>query len=132
MAPGERAAAAWLRRQPAGLVLVEGVGDAYSDAARMSSASGVPAVLGWENHEGVWRGGNIGEETGRRKAQIEQLYKCGDPIEVRRIARTLGASFVVVGSVERRLYPENGVQAVLRSGKALFQSEQCVVVSARE
>ena len=132
MAPGEPAAAAWLRQQPQGSVLIEGVGDAYSDAARMSSASGVPAVLGWENHEGVWRGGNIGEETGRRKAQIDQLYKSGDPREVRRIAQTLGANFIVVGSVERRLYPEGGVGAVLRSGKALYRSGECVIVSARE
>jgi uncharacterized membrane protein len=132
MAPGEPAAAAWLRQQPQGSVLIEGVGDAYSDAARMSSASGVPAVLGWENHEGVWRGGNIGDETGRRKAQIDQLYKSGDPREVRRIAQSLGANFIVVGSVERRLYPEGGLGAVLRSGKALYRSGECVIVSARE
>ena len=115
-----------------GSVLVEGVGDAYSDAARMSSASGIPAVLGWENHEGVWRGGNIGEETNRRKAEIERLYKCGDPREARRIAQKLGASFIVVGSVERRLYPEVGLESVLRSGKVVFQSGECVVVSVRE
>jgi YYY domain-containing protein len=132
MAPGEPAAAAWLRKQPPGSVLVEGVGDAYSDAARLSSASGVPAVLGWQNHEGVWRGGNIGDETGRRKAQIERLYKSGNPGEVRRIAQSLGANFIVVGSVERRLYPEAGLGAVLRSGKVLFQSGDCAIVSARE
>ena len=132
MAPGEPAAAAWLRRQPAGSVLIEGVGDAYSDAARMSAASGVPAVLGWENHEGVWRGGNIGEETGRRKTRIDRLYTCGNPAEVRQIAKELGASFIVVGSVERRLYPQAGLAAVLRSGKVLFQSGECAVISARE
>jgi uncharacterized membrane protein len=113
-------------------VLIEGVGDAYSDAARMSAASGVPAVLGWENHEGVWRGGNIGEETGRRKTRIDRLYKCGNPAEVRQIAQELGASFIVVGSVERRLYPQGGLEAALRSGKVLFQSGECAVVSARE
>jgi YYY domain-containing protein len=132
MAQGEPAAAAWLRGQPTGSVLIEGVGDAYSDAARMSSASGVPTVLGWENHEGVWRGGNIGEETSRRKALIERLYTCGDPGEASRIARELGASFVVVGSVERRLYPQAGLDAVLRSGKVAFRSGECAVVSVRE
>jgi len=132
MASGDPAAAAWLRQQKRGSVLVEGVGDAYSDAARMSSASGVPAVLGWENHEGVWRGGNIGEETDRRKVAIERLYKCGDPGEVRRVAQNLGASFIVVGSVERRLYPEAGLEAVARSGKVVFQSGECTVVSVRE
>ncbi len=132
MAPGEKEAAGWLRRLPRGAVLVEGVGDAYSDAARMSSASGVPAVLGWENHEGVWRGGNIGEETGRRKAEISRLYSSGRPEEVRTVARALGATVIVVGSVERRLYPQAGLDAVLKSGRVVFQAGQCTIVSPRE
>jgi len=132
MAPGEREAAAWLRHQPPGSVLIEGVGDAYSDAARMSAASGVPAVLGWENHEGVWRGGAINDETGRRKGEIQKLYKCANPGEVRTVAKALGASFIVVGSVERKLYPWSGLEAVLKSGKIVFQSAQCAIVSARE
>jgi YYY domain-containing protein len=132
MASGEPAAAAWLRQRRPGSVLVEGVGDAYSDAARISSASGIPAVLGWENHEGVWRGGSIGQETDRRKAEIERLYKCGDPGEAKRIAQKLGASFIVVGSVERRLYPEAGLDAVVRSGKVVFRAGECVVISVQE
>ena len=128
MAPGEAAAAAWLREQPRRTVLVEGVGSAYSDAARMSSASGVPAVLGWENHEGVWRGGAIGGETARRKAQIEQLYRCGNPGEVRAIAQGLGARLVVVGSVESRLYPESGLKAVVQAGRTVFNDGACAIV----
>jgi uncharacterized membrane protein len=128
MAPGEAAAATWLRRQPRGTVLIEGIGNAYSDAARMSSASGVPAVLGWENHEGVWRGGAIGGETARRKAQIEQLYRCGNPGDVRRIAQGLSARFVVVGSVESRLYPIEGLKAVVQAGRAAFKDGVCTIV----
>ena len=129
MAPGEADAARFLRSAPAGTVLIEGIGDAYSDAARISAASGVPAVLGWENHESVWRGGPIGEETGRRRAQVDRLYRCGDGAEAQRIARSLGARFIVVGSVERRLYPAAGLDAVVRSGPAAFASGGCTVVA---
>ncbi len=131
MAPGEAASAAWLRGRPHGTVLIEGIGNAYSDAARMSSASGVPAVLGWENHEGVWRGGGIDQVTGKRKAAIEKLYKCGNPAEVQQIARGLGARYIVVGSVETRLYPVEGLQAVLRSGPAAFHSGVCTLVEVK-
>jgi uncharacterized membrane protein len=131
MAPGDADAAAWLRGRPRGTVIVEAVGNAYSDAARMSSASGVPAVLGWDNHESVWRGGGIGQETGRRKAQVEQLYRCGNPAEARRIALSLGASYIVVGGVESRLYPEPGLRAVLAAGPAAFRSEACTVVEVK-
>ena len=128
MAPGDADAAAWLRGRPPGTVIVEAIGNAYSDAARMSSASGVPAVLGWDNHESVWRGGKIGPETGRRKALVEQLYRCGDSAQARRIAQELGARYVVVGGVESRTYPEAGLRAVLAVGPAAFRSEACTVV----
>jgi len=131
MAPGEAAAAAWLRGRPRGAVLIEGIGNAYSDAARMSSASGVPAVLGWENHEGVWRGGAIGGETAARKSRIERLYRCGDPGEVRRIALDLAARYVVVGSVESRLYPEEGLRAVVQAGRAAFKDAACTIVEVQ-
>jgi len=132
MAPGEADAAKWLRGQPRGTVLIEGIGNAYSDAARMSAASGVPAVLGWENHEGVWRGGSIGDETGRRKSEIERLYRCGDAAEVRRIAAALGARYVVVGGVEARLYPQEGLSAVLRSGAPAFREGVCTIVDVSQ
>jgi YYY domain-containing protein len=129
MAPGEADAVAWLRQQPTGSVLVEAIGPAYSDAARMSASSGVPAVLGWENHEGVWRGGAVEPESRRRKALIEELYRSGNPDIVQRNARTLGAGLVVVGSVERRLYPGPGLDAVLRAGRVAFRRGECAIVA---
>lgn len=128
MAEGEPEVVAWLRTQPPGTVLVEAVGDAYSDAARMSASSGVQAVLGWDNHEGVWRGPSIGDETGRRRRAVETLYRASDPEEVRRIARELGAHLVVVGSVEERLYPGAGLDVVRRAGPAAFRAGVCTVV----
>ena len=47
MPAGDRALVAELRQQAPGTVLVEAVGGAYSDYGRLSSASGVPAFLGW-------------------------------------------------------------------------------------
>jgi uncharacterized membrane protein len=129
MAPGEPAAVAWLRQQPPGTVLIEAIGPAYSDAARMSASSGVPAVLGWENHEGVWRGGAVEPESRRRKALIEELYRSSNPDTVRRNAGELGAGLIVVGSVERRLYPEPGLAAVLRAGRVAFQRGDCTIVA---
>lgn len=128
MASGEPDAVAWLRKRPAGTVIIEAVGDAYTDAARMSASSGVPAVLGWENHEMVWRGNSINEETGRRRRAIEELYNSGDPGRVREIALELGASLVIVGAVEERLYPPEGIEAVRRAGRVVFRKQGCSVI----
>jgi uncharacterized membrane protein len=111
--PGEVEAAAWLRGQPRGAVLVEAVGDAYSDAARMSAASGVPAA---------------GGELDRRKALITELYSCGDAARVREIARQLDAGYVVLGAEERKHYPEGGLEAVRQAGETAFSAGECTVV----
>ncbi|MGE5236722.1 MAG: DUF2298 domain-containing protein [Acidobacteriota bacterium] len=128
MAPGEAEASTWLRQTPRGSVLVEGIGDAYSDAARMSSTSGVPAVLGWENHQLVWRGDSIRPELDRRKRLVEQLYSSGDAAKIRSVAAEFGARFVVVGSIERSRYPKVGLEAVLGVGEHAFSAGECTIV----
>lgn len=128
MGAGDREAAAFLRRAPRGTALVEAVGDAYSDAARMSVASGVPAVLGWENHERVWRGGAISPELDRRKRLVEKLYSCGDALEVHRIATELNARYVVVGSLEEKKYLPAALHAVEEAGSVVFSADGCRIV----
>ncbi len=120
MAPGEAEAAHLLHRNFGREVLVEAVGEAYSDAARMSSCSGVPAVLGWENHEALWRPGSFAPLIASRKSKVQALYRCPDPVCVRSLARELGATVLVVGSVERRLYPELNEKALMAAGSVVF------------
>jgi YYY domain-containing protein len=128
MAPGEAGAARWLYRLPGHAVLVEAVGDAYSDAARMSSASGVPAVLGWENHERVWRGGGVEAEVQRRRQAVLALYHASSATEVRRLAKQLGADYVVIGSVERRIYGRLDPAVIRAAGTVAFSAGACEIV----
>ena len=128
MAPGEAEAVTWLQGQPPGTVLIEAVGDAYSDAARMSAGSGVPAVIGWANHEQVWRGNAIIGETGRRASLVKAMYTSGNPEEVRLTARTLGATHIVVGAKERQLYGDAVLAAVKQVGETAFAAGDCVIV----
>ncbi len=127
MAPGEAAVAAWLHRAPAGTVIVEAVGEAYTDAARLASASGVPTVLGWENHERLWRGSGIDGELAWRRSTIDALYRSGEPATVERLAIELGATHVVVGSVERRTYGPVA-DAAAAAGEVAFAAGECTVV----
>lgn len=128
MAPGEAEAARFLHRNVGSDVLVEAVGDAYSDAARMSASSGVPAVLGWENHEGLWRPPEFGPLIAQRRDTVHALYRCPDPACVQSLAQALGASLLVVGSVERRLYPELNEEALRQAGQVLFSMGEVTIV----
>ncbi len=127
---GDREAAAWLRGQPPGTVIVEAVGEAYSDAARISSASGVPTVLGWENHERVWRGDAVGPELRRRRRLVDTLYGAVSAGTVRHVAEELGADLVVFGVMEEQSYPRSR-PVVEAAGEVVFRAGSTVVVEVR-
>ena len=100
----------WIRRNaPPGARIVEAVGGAYSDHGRIGSATGRPIVLGWTNHEGLWRGGAAAAEIDARKRDVETIYRSGDPAAVREALARRGARYVVVGPLERK---EHGPDAV--------------------
>jgi YYY domain-containing protein len=117
MDPGDRALVQRLRGEPRGVFLIEAVGDAYSEFGRLSVASGVPAYLGWENHEVVWRGGDIRPELDRRRALITDLYTCADAGRVRALAAQAGVRLVAIGGLERVTYATEGLDAVAAAGE---------------
>ncbi len=105
---GDAAAVDWfLKNAPVGSTILEASGDPYTEYARISSHSGVPTVLGWANHELLWR--NNDTEVQERLNRIRHFYTAGDP----RVAwDTLGkyrVTHVVVGDMERRTYPNADV-----------------------
>ncbi len=102
-APGDRAAAEWLRANaPAGARLVEAVGSAYTDHGRVGGASGRPLVLGWTNHEGLWRGAAGAGTIEARRRDVETIYRSDDAAAVRAALERTGARYVVVGALERK------------------------------
>jgi YYY domain-containing protein len=123
MTPGDRAIVRGLRQLPVGTVMVEAVGGAYTDYARLSAASGVPAYLGWANHEQVWRGHGVREETERRKDLVERLYSSQDPQTLRDLATDAGIHVVAVGALERRDFSEEGLRTVIETGKVLVNED---------
>jgi YYY domain-containing protein len=118
--PGDRAIVSYLRRQPHGVTIVEAVGGAYTEYARISSASGVPAVLGWANHELVWRGHGSATEIERRRQLIETIYSSGDPERVAAAVARTGAELVVIGALETRDFDPVQLDAVRAAGEVVL------------
>jgi YYY domain-containing protein len=128
MTPGDRAIVHALRKEPPGSFVVEAVGGAYTEYARLSANSGVPAYIGWENHELVWRGHGVVDETNRRRALVEELYRCADPDRVREIAAEMGVDLVAVGSLERSDFSDEGLSAVAAAGSPVIELEDGILV----
>jgi YYY domain-containing protein len=128
MTDGDRAIVAVLRKEPPGTTMIEAVGGAYSEYARLSSASGVPTYLGWANHEGVWRGSEIHEETAKRRELVSALYSSRDPTRIRRLAQHAGVHLVAIGSLEHKDYSAAKLSAVAAAGEVVLDQHGGMLV----
>lgn len=99
--PDEANAIAYLSRAPVG-ALAEAVGGSYSEAARVSTLSGQPAVLGWPGHESQWRGSAI--EMGSREQDLQLLYRTSDWAQAVEILNKYDIRYVYVGQLEMSKY----------------------------
>ena len=126
--PGDAAAAAYVERSTApGDALVEETGEPYSWSSRISTFSGVPSILGWGNHEAIWRGG--WDEIQKRARDVDLIYSHpGSPEACARL-REYGVRWIVAGGLERNRYGASvdGLRALARP---LIASEGTEVYSA--
>ena len=100
-ASGRRRGGGW-RRCDCLPLLVEAVGGSYTEFGRISGASGVPAVLGWEFHETQWHGSN--EQFADRLVDVETIYTTDDPDILNELIEKYSLTMLVVGPRERTTY----------------------------
>ena len=107
---GDAAVIDWLMKNaPQGSILLEASGDPYSEFARISSHTGIPTVLGWANHEGLWRASAKAEdpEVMERLGQIKLFYTTPNPTVAYQILQRYHVTHVILGDMERRTYGSN-------------------------
>jgi YYY domain-containing protein len=111
--PDDYAALNWLRAN-AQLqdVLLEATGNPYSYFARFSSNSGNPTVLGWANHEGLWRGHD--QEVTRRHTDVVRMYNSTSLDEARALLDQYKVHWVIVGDLEHETYKREGLEKFAR------------------
>lgn len=116
-APDEAAGIAWLRAHASpGTIVIEAPGCSYGVTGgiphnRVSMATGIPTVLGWGGHEYQWRRGSAAQLTGldARREEVAAIYQEADPALLSAILERYRASFVYIGTLERRgLGPQCG------------------------
>ena len=87
-------------------VVLENYGDAYSDAGRMSVASGCPTVLGWYAHEWLWRFSQ--EKVAARAADIREIYTGYDEDTTRELLKKYKVDYIYIGAFEYEKYDFSG------------------------
>ncbi len=97
-------------------------GLAYNrDYGRVSALTGIPTLLGWDNHEGQWRGTtftaantttyieNGVQQVETRYDAVANLYNTTDPNVAMAIVKRYGITYIYVGPTERREFSELGL-----------------------
>lgn len=98
--PGDAEAIAWLRTQEGDLTLVEAVEGDYTYYSRVSSFTGIPAVLGMPFHEQMWR--DDWPTIAQRKNDVQAIYE--DPSQSLVLMEKYGVTHLYVGDLERSHY----------------------------
>jgi uncharacterized membrane protein len=118
--PGDFAAVEWLRQNvPDQTVILETTGDPYSYFARFSSNTGLPTVLGWANHEGLWRGHD--QTVMARRDHVLRIYNATTLAEVQPLLDRYKVQYIIVGDLEREKHKAGiekfaALDPVFRSG----------------
>lgn len=91
------------------LVVAEALGPAYNSGyGRVAGLTGVPIVMGWENHERQWRGSTYDQTAGSRGQDIPLLYTDLRWDFAKEIIQRYGIDFIFYGSSERASYSSAG------------------------
>ena len=98
--PGDAAAIAFLRDLPGDHIIVEAEGGDYTYYSRVSSFSGIPAVIGMPFHEYMWRGDE--GRVSQRSADVRAIYE--QPSRTVNLARAYNATLLYVGAEEHDRY----------------------------
>ncbi|MBI4137305.1 hypothetical protein HY469_04550 [Candidatus Roizmanbacteria bacterium] len=106
-------------------VILEAVGESYTDYARISSYTGFPTVLGWPVHEWLWRGSY--DEPGKRVEEVRKIYEGTDREEMQRLLNNFRVDYIIIGKLEREKYPNLNEELVTSFGKKVFESGETAV-----
>lgn len=143
--PYEREAIDWMNANVKGSpVILEAYGSDFSGAARVSSRTGLPTVIGWLNHERQWRGdpdpfNTLGTPYTARPQEVARLYNTPVVDEARIFIDKYEIEYVYVGSLERAMYAAEGVRkfrdfmdiAFENAGVTIYRVRQDIATPAR-
>lgn len=111
-APADYDAIMWLGRHAEdGAIILEASGASFSQAARVSSTTGLPTVVGWDAHELLWHQGQPGalDDIHRRVDDVDHIYRTLDAGEARCLLQKYGVEYVFVGAIEREAIKNAGL-----------------------
>jgi uncharacterized membrane protein len=126
--PDDFQAIQWLKQITIGRpVVLEAVGESYTEFGRVSVFTGLPTVLGWRVHEWLWRGGF--EIPGQRTEEVKTIYERPGTPEAQTLLSQYQVRYIFVGDREREAYPDLDLAGLEALGQVVFRSNQTEVIA---
>ncbi|HZK30359.1 MAG TPA: DUF2298 domain-containing protein [Methanoregula sp.] len=101
---GDAGAVTYLRTLQGDDRIVEAEGGDYTYYSRVSSFTGIPAIIGMPFHEYMWRGDDTGWFS-TRLADVQSIYE--DPEKTVELMKKYNATLLYIGDSERERYRVN-------------------------
>ena len=101
-------------------VILEAVGESYTNYARISANTGLPTVLGWPVHEWLWR--KDVKITEKRRAEVETIYTSKNIDEAQNLLVNYNVQYIYLGGLEREKYPNLNELQLLSLGEVVYQN----------
>jgi len=114
-------------RRTESAVILEAGGDSFSSGGRVSSMTGMPTVLGWYGHETLWRLGD--PEIERRRRAVEEVFTANRLGQICRTVQAYNVQYIVLGNVERELFPRIDETLFDSVGVAVFEGRGTRVIA---
>ena len=119
-------------------VICEAYGYSYTDSCTISAYTGLPTIMGWHTHEWLWHFQGIVNEAGEldadpakpdvfvdiinpRQNDVRNIYTSSDTMAVLWILDKYDVKYLVVGDIERTLFPELDDDFLRTLGTVVFE-----------
>jgi len=127
----------WMQENVIGSpIIVEANVSEYRWGNRYSIYTGLPGVIGWNWHQRQQRAIVPGEWVTNRISEVNEFYSTGDLILAKEFLDKYQVEFIIVGQLEKIIYPENGINKFeLMDGNLwdkVYQNENTNIYQVRE
>jgi YYY domain-containing protein len=101
----------WLQDNVIGSpVIIEGHMVEYHWGTRITTYTGLPGVIGWNNHQRQQRARAPENTISDRITDVNEFYNTSDPERAVGILDDYGVKYIILGQLERALYPGSGLE----------------------
>ncbi|MCP4403648.1 MAG: hypothetical protein GY801_40880 [bacterium] len=109
--PYEYEALNWIRQHvQSQAVILEATGKPYSFFGRVATNTGRSTVLGWGNHEALWRDQSWKSILDRTE-DIRKMYETSDKTQILNLLQKYHIDYIYVGTLEKSEYQSEGLEA---------------------